>query len=56
MASLWQQSGRAGRGNDHTREWLALFVAQSCVADEFLLRNHAALLADPLESSQSTVI
>ena len=47
-AALWQQAGRAGRGN---REALALFVARDDPLDTYLVHHPAAIFSAPIEAT-----
>lgn len=46
IASLWQQTGRAGRGNERA---LAVLIAQNEPLDQFLMRHPQFIFGKPVE-------
>ena len=53
LASLWQQIGRAGRGNNGDTASMAIFVATNSVIDEYIV-NHSHFVFD--SKLENTVI
>ena len=51
MASLWQQSGRAGRGQKGSSSSLAIFVATNSVVDEYIVNHSHFVFESELENT-----
>eukprot|EP01083_Nonionella_stella_P097488 274028_1 len=48
LSSLWQQSGRSGRSGKAS---LAIFIAQNCVIDQYIIHHHQMLFDSHFENT-----